>query len=109
MGTRDGLLNLALTLVRIVNEYDHAVEAGSLQEKTTPEPDGYWLPEERAFWSGAIKKVFYQLPTSSPFIVGCYLFPEHERLLDALEKSVQADLPEGVRLRNDPDFVAPTE
>jgi hypothetical protein len=108
MGTRDGLLTLALALVRVVNNYDKAVASGSLREEASANSDEFWLPEEDAYWSGAIKKAFYQLPTNSPFIVGCYLFRDHERLLDALEKSVQADLPEGVRLRNDPDFIAPS-
>jgi hypothetical protein len=100
LGTRDGLLNLAIEIVRFVAESDaHLVRDGSTTDYVVEE-----LPEQQAMWSDGLKRALYQLPGSHPFLVGCYLFNNSRALLAALEEAVQADLPEGVALSNDPEF-----
>ena len=100
MGTRDGLLNFAIEILRFVAESDaHLTFDGSTTDHVVEE-----LPEQQAVWSDGLKRALYQLPGSHPYLVGCYLFNNPRALLTAFEEAVIADLPEGVALANDPEF-----
>ena len=98
MGTKDGYLNLAIALLQIV-------AAGDGQSTETTELDR--LKEEHAYWSDNLKKALNQLPGSHAYIVGCYLFDDHQSFLAALEKEVDPTLRDGAKLRNDPAFKEP--
>ena len=53
MGTRDGLLNLALTIVQIVNNYEKFLSSsnsGGLDTTEPSQPGDLWHPEEHAYW-----------------------------------------------------------
>lgn len=98
MGTKDGYLNLAIALLQMVAVCDG--------QSTEPiEIDR--LEDERACWSDALKKALNQLPGSHAYIVGCYLFDDHQSFLVALEKEVDPTLHGGAKLRNDPSFKEP--
>ena len=89
MGTRDAYLNAAIALLQIV--------AGS--ERKLDEP---WvlerIEEKHAMWSDNLQKAFHQLPGNHPFIIGCYLFDNHNYFLAALEELVNPSLPNGAML-----------
>jgi hypothetical protein len=98
MGTRDGYLNLALALLQIV-------AAGDGQSTEPTEIDR--LNDENAYWSDDLKNALNQLPGSHAYIVGSYLFDDHQSFLAALEKEVDPTLRNGAKLRNDPAFKEP--
>ena len=98
MGTRDGYLNLALALLQIV-------AAGDGQSTEPTEIDR--LNDEHAYWSDNLKNALNQLPGSHAYIVGSYLFDDHQSFLAALEKEVDPTLRNGAKLRNDPAFKEP--
>lgn len=98
MGIKDGYLNLAIVLLQIV-----AADA-----RQSPEPiEIDRLDDEHASWSDALKKTLNQLPGNHAYIVGCYLFDDHQSFLSALEKEVDPTLHGGAKLRNDPAFKEP--
>jgi hypothetical protein len=95
MGTKDGYLNLAIALLQMV----------AACEKQTAEPTEIdRLEDQRAYWSDALKQVHHQLPGNHTYIVGCYLFDDHQAFLAALQKEVDPTLDGGAKLRNDPSF-----
>lgn len=98
MGTQQGLLNLALALLQIV-------DACERQSSQLVELDR--LADKNAYWSDNLKKTLHQLPGSHPFLVGCYVFDDHKSFVTALEESVNSSLTDGSKLRNDPAFTEP--
>jgi hypothetical protein len=90
MGTRDGYLNLALTLLKLVVDSDR----GGCRDVA---PD--------CAWDDRIKDVMYQLPTHSAWLVGAYLFQSHAEFMETLSKSVDSQLK--FPLLNDPQFRDP--
>jgi len=98
MGTRDGYLHLAITLLQLVAACD-----GQPTELTDIER----LEEERAYWGDSIKNAIHNLPGTHLYIIGCFLFDSHQAFLAALEKEVDPTLSDGARLRNDPSFKDP--
>ncbi len=91
-GTRDGLLNLALALLRFVASAD----AGECL-----------LTDQGYFWDDGLKATLYQLPTPSAWLVGVYLFQNHQEFMHALSQVVDPQLE--YPLLNDPQFRAPEE
>jgi hypothetical protein len=98
MGTKDGYLNLAIALLQMVAACDRL---------STEPVEIDRLEDEHAYWSDNLKKALNQLPGSHAYIVGCYLFDDHQSFLAALEKEVDPTLHGGAKLRNDPAFKEP--
>jgi hypothetical protein len=72
VGTRDGLLNLALTLVR----FAAAADAG----------EG-WENDHSYAWDDDVKRIMHQLPSAgSVWLVGTYLFRDHKTLISELKR-----------------------
>lgn len=90
MGTRDGYLNLALALLRLVADAD----AGRCE-----------VAEGASLWDDRIKAALYQLPTHSAWLVGAYLFASHSDFMRELSSSVDPRLE--YPLLNDPVFAEP--
>ncbi len=90
-GTREGYLNLVLTLLRFVAD----VDTGGLE-----------IAEEGCAWDDRVKATLYQLPTHSASLVGAYLFKSHTEFMAKLSQVVdpQIDYP----LLNDPEFREPS-
>lgn len=72
LGTRDGYLNLALMLLRFVADADAGRCAAG---------EGY-------AWDDRVKSALYQLPTSGAWLVGAYLFDNHDEFITTLAKMV---------------------
>lgn len=99
MGTRDGYLNLVIALLETLDSPTIADLSSNFEMQ----------PENRAYWNDAIKDALHDLPTfmKDTFIVGCYVFDNHEALLKALESHVNRLNKMNAGLRNDPDFHEP--
>jgi hypothetical protein len=70
MGTRDGLLNLALAVVRFVA----AADAGR-----------GWEDDGRYAWDDRVKPAMHQLPSfETIWLVGAYLFRDHAAFMAEL-------------------------
>ena len=95
MGTKDAYLNLVSAILSFVHACSGDQGPGASVDR---------LEQERAYWDDTVKKAFRQLPAHQPFIVGAYLFDDHVAYLHELERRINPLLPEGVRLKNDPDF-----
>lgn len=98
MGTRDGYLNLAIVFLQMVAACNRQPAGQTEVER---------LEDDRAYWSDAIKLVTNELQGSHAYIVGCYLFDNHQALLAALEKEVDPTLDGDAKLKNDPSFKEP--
>jgi hypothetical protein len=66
IGTRDGILNLAVALLEIVEACDNLRRNPPTQNDLTIDS----IPEEGALWSNNLKKVLFQVPGHHPYIVG---------------------------------------
>ena len=91
LGTRDGYLNLAVTLLRFVAD----AEAGRCETG------------EGHAWDDRVKATLYQLPRSGTWLVRAYLFGDHQEFLAALRRMVEPELDH--TLLNDPQFRDPAE
>jgi len=90
MGTRDGLLNLALAVVRLVA----AADAGR-----------GWEDGGRFAWGDGVKAAMHQLPSAGAvWLVGAYLFRDHAAFMAELGRWAG---PEAASLAADPDFREP--
>ena len=95
MSTRDGFLNLALSIL----EFVAAVDRGAIE-----------MDDKHAFWSDTIKSTMYQLPVhGETFLVGKYLFQDHASFLHAMNAFLKEVLPDGYKLENDPNFDDPSK
>jgi hypothetical protein len=97
MGTKDGYLNFALALLQFVADGSQPTEPTEIER----------LNDEPAYWSDNFKNALNQLPGGHAYIVGSYLFDDHQSFLRALEKEVDPTLSNGAELRNDPAFREP--
>ncbi|HYV63702.1 MAG TPA: hypothetical protein VE958_13555, partial [Bryobacteraceae bacterium] len=100
LGTRDGLLNLALALLRFVADADAGL--------SWVESDGCaWddRSEGRA-WDDRLKSALYMLPTHSAWLCGAYLFKDHAAFMAALSQLVDPQI--GSPLLNNPAFRDPS-
>lgn len=90
LATRDGYLNLALSLLNFVADAD----AGGCRDMVADYA-----------WDDRIKATMYQLPTHSARLVGARLFRNHAELMASLSEFVdpQIECP----LLNDPQFQDP--
>jgi hypothetical protein len=95
MGTKDGFLNLAISLLEIVRDSLSQGNAEGVAET---------IPEESAVWSQHISKAIHDIPGRQPFVTGAILFQNHEAFVSSLEVLVQNLNPAAVSLRNDPQF-----
>ncbi len=90
MGTRDGYLNLALSLLRFVAEAD----VGGCRNE-----------EDDCAWDDRVTQVMYDLPNWGTWIVGAYLFRNHLEFMTKLRQWVDPQI--GYPLTNDPQFQDP--
>ena len=90
LGTRDGYLNLALALLRFVADAD-------AERCATGEGHA---------WDDRVKSALYQLPTSGTWLVGAYLFDNHDEFMAEVVKMVGPRLDHP--LLHDPQFQNPT-
>ena len=90
LGTRDGYLNFVLALLKFVAE----VDAGNCR-----------IQEEGHAWDDCVKKTLYQLPTSSAWLVGTYLYKDHATFMAELSKIANPQIE--FNLLNDPQFENP--
>ena len=98
MGTKDGYLNLAISLLEVVAACENQ-PAGPIELER--------VDNQRAFWSDHVKRCVNQLPGDHAYIVGSYLYDDHQSFLAALENSINPSLHDGAQLRNDPAFKEP--
>ena len=92
MGTRDGLLNLALAVVRFVA----AADAGH-----------GWEDDGRFAWDDRINAAMHQLPAAGKvWLVGAYLFRDHPAFMAELGRHAGPAV--AVSLAADPAFAEPT-
>ncbi len=90
MATRDGFLNLALAILRLV----------VLADEGRAEEDGPFT------WDDGIKAVMHQLPSlRSVWLVGACLFPDHSSLMTEIQGMVGPDL--AASLTADPAYKDP--
>ena len=91
MGTRDGLLNLSLALVRFVA----AADAGR-----------GWDDGGRFAWDDGVKAAMHQLPSAGAvWLVGTYLFRDHAAFMVELRRWVTPEV--AASLAADPAFHEP--
>ena len=92
LGTRDGYINLALSILLFIQAYDDKIIE--------------YDPELKAFWDDKIKQTFLQLPNNDPWIVGTYIFDNLNEMMNALEELTKWDGTTAQSFKNDPDFCA---
>jgi hypothetical protein len=90
LGTRDGYLNLALSLLRFVAEAD----AGGCRDV-----------DAGCAWDDRIKAALYHLPTHSAWLVGAYLLRNHVEFMASVSRFVDSQTESA--LLNDPQFRDP--
>ena len=71
MGTKDGYLNFALALLQFVADGSQPTEPTEIER----------LNDEPAYWSDNFKNALNQLPGGHAYIVGSYLFDDHQSFL----------------------------
>jgi hypothetical protein len=91
MGTRDGLLNLVLAVLRLTEAAD---------EKQRWDADG------RFAWDGGVNLAMHQIPSlHGVWLVGAYLFRDHATFMEELRQWVEPKVADS--LLADPAFVEP--
>lgn len=88
--TREGYLSLALQLL----EFVHAADEGQCESLGG------------ALWADNVRQALFDFPVYGECqVVGAYLYPTTESLLEGMNKFLQGVLPEGARLEDNPDFL----
>lgn len=93
-GTRDGYINLAISLLRFVSKAD------------VDDPSVSGIDAGCKAFGDDIKRVMYQLPTDSAWIVGLHMFDSHRALVSGLSRIVDSQITHP--LLNDPQFTDPS-
>lgn len=99
LGIKDGYLNLAVALLQLVAASENdMIKLQNLER----------LSEEGAYWDDSIKQKIKHLPGSNLYIVGSYLFDNHEKLIKFAEEILIPITGEENKLSNDPSFQNPS-